>query len=178
MRDAPAFPQIPRPYGPTSAASRAAALEAGLDVRVWGARGSLPFAGPDTLRYGGDTCGVEIRLPDRAVYFDAGSAAPKSGKAALSDGIREIDLFLSHVHYDHIMGMPFFPPVFLLRRAPARLVRRRGDGRGGQGGGRELFPLALLPRAALLRARRHLLPRLPTGRRRSTSATSASPPRL
>ncbi|MEM7566380.1 MAG: MBL fold metallo-hydrolase [Pseudomonadota bacterium] len=89
-----------------------AATETGLDVRVWGARGSIPFTGPDVLRYGGDTPGVELRLPDRVVYFDAGSAAPRSGKAILADGIREIDLFLSHVHYDHIMGMPFFAPIF------------------------------------------------------------------
>ena len=81
-------------------------------MRVWGARGSLPFTGPDTLRYGGDTSGVEIRLPHRVVYFDAGSASPKSGAALLAGGIRELDLFLSHVHYDHIMGMPFFPPIF------------------------------------------------------------------
>ncbi len=89
-----------------------AATRSGLDVRVWGARGSIPFTGPDVLRYGGDTAGVELRMPDRVVYFDAGSAAPRSGKAILADGIREIDLFLSHVHYDHIMGMPFFAPIF------------------------------------------------------------------
>ena len=112
MKDHTAPLPTARLHGSTSVASRAAAVDAGLDVRVWGARGSLPYTGPDTLRYGGDTCGVEIRLPGRVVYFDAGSASPKSGAALLADGIREVDLFLSHVHYDHIMGMPFFPPVF------------------------------------------------------------------
>ena len=82
-----------------------------LAVRFWGTRGSLPVAGPDTLIYGGNTCCVEIRLGRRLFMVDAGTGFEPAGRA-LCPGIPErVDLLLSHLHQDHVAGLPFFAPI-------------------------------------------------------------------
>lgn len=89
-------------------------------VRIWGARGSIPVSGPDIgLVYGSDTCCVEMEVAGRHLVFDAGSGIVRLGKALKNADVRECDLFLSHAHYDHIMGLPFFVPFYL----PDRKVR-------------------------------------------------------
>lgn len=60
------------------------------------------------MRYGGNTPCVEIRCGDRVLIFDAGSGLRKLGEKLTAEGVREADLFLSHTHYDHIIGLPFF----------------------------------------------------------------------
>lgn len=84
-----------------------------MSVRFWGVRGSIPCPGPDTVRYGGNTSCVEIRCGDRLLVFDAGSGLRVLGNAlANDDQITDMDLFLSHCHVDHLIGLPFFTPVF------------------------------------------------------------------
>lgn len=85
-----------------------------MEVRVWGCRGSLPTPGPDTIRYGGNTSCVEIRLEDGTlIIFDAGSGIRPLGNALLKhDDIREVYLFLTHAHWDHLLGFPFFRPAY------------------------------------------------------------------
>lgn len=84
-----------------------------FQIRFWGVRGSLPVPGPDTLRVGGNTSCVEVRCGERVLLLDAGSGVMNAGRSLASEGIRDFDLFLSHSHYDHIIGLPFFEPVFI-----------------------------------------------------------------
>lgn len=81
-----------------------------MKVTLWGTRGSIASAGPDTVKYGGDTSAVELRTRnDRVVILDAGS-----GIRRLSSLLREeerVDILLSHLHMDHVQGLPFFGPL-------------------------------------------------------------------
>ena len=81
-------------------------------VRIWGARGSLPVSGDQFRIFGGNTICVEVRCGDSVLLFDAGSGLLPAGSALKSEGIRAAHLFLSHCHYDHIIGLPFFPLLF------------------------------------------------------------------
>ena len=70
------------------------------------------MVGEEALDYGGHTSCVEVRAADRVMIFDAGSGIIPLGKALLEEGVSQIDLFFSHVHYDHIIGLPYFLPAF------------------------------------------------------------------
>ncbi|MBI3702038.1 MAG: MBL fold metallo-hydrolase [Afipia sp.] len=84
-----------------------------MTVRIWGARGSIPAPGPETVRYGGNTSCVEVICGNRTVVFDAGSGLRLLGNQMMRDNkIADIDLFLSHCHIDHLIGLPFFTPLF------------------------------------------------------------------
>lgn len=91
-----------------------------IEVRVWGARGTFPMVGNDALEFGGHTSCVEVRAGGRLMIFDAGSGIIPLGATLLDKEIDEIDLFFSHVHYDHIFGLPFFLPAFS-RKAKLRI---------------------------------------------------------
>lgn len=83
-----------------------------LSVKFWGTRGSIPVSGPQFSRYGGNTISIEIRCGDDVLIFDAGSGIPPAGLALKAEGTRKIDLFFSHCHYDHIIGLPYFKPLY------------------------------------------------------------------
>ena len=83
-----------------------------LTVRFWGVRGSTATPGPDHMRYGGNTACIEIRCGDRRLIFDAGTGLRDLGNSIAATGAVELDLFLSHTHVDHIMGLPFFLPLY------------------------------------------------------------------
>jgi CheY-like chemotaxis protein len=86
---------------------------ADIRIRFWGTRGSIPAAGPETLRYGGNTPCVEVTTDDGTLLvFDCGTGARKLGLALASRGPARLHLLLSHTHADHIQGLPFFLPVF------------------------------------------------------------------
>jgi len=86
-----------------------------MRVKFWGTRGSIPTPGKDTVRYGGNTPCVEVRLPhDELVIFDAGSGIRGLGDALMARGESvKAYLAISHPHWDHIQGFPFFKPVFI-----------------------------------------------------------------
>jgi phosphoribosyl 1,2-cyclic phosphodiesterase len=85
-----------------------------FSVRFWGVRGSIPCPGPSTLRYGGNTPCIEVRCGKRLIILDAGTGLRELGMALLHDGgVREADILLSHCHYDHVGGIPFFAPIYL-----------------------------------------------------------------
>jgi phosphoribosyl 1,2-cyclic phosphodiesterase len=88
-------------------------------VRFWGARGSLPVSGQRFIRYGGNTACVEMRCGGHALFFDAGSGIREAGDALRKAKLRDFDLFFTHCHYDHIIGLPFFIPFY---DAGARVV--------------------------------------------------------
>lgn len=84
-----------------------------LTIRFWGVRGSIPCAGTETIRYGGNTSCVEIRCGRRLMIFDGGSGLRPLGKALVAGGRQvDLDLFYSHTHLDHIVGLPFFAPAY------------------------------------------------------------------
>lgn len=83
-----------------------------MSVRFWGVRGSAPCSGPETIHYGGHTSCVEVRCGESILVFDAGSGMRLLGQELQRDGkIGSIDLFLSHGHVDHMIGLPFFAPL-------------------------------------------------------------------
>jgi phosphoribosyl 1,2-cyclic phosphodiesterase len=83
-----------------------------LWVTFWGVRGSIPTAGPEYQATGGNTACVEIRCGAHVLLFDAGTGVRKAGIALAREGLAAFDIFLSHSHYDHIIGLPFFAPLF------------------------------------------------------------------
>ena len=85
-----------------------------MKIKIWGCRGSLPVPGPDTLKYGGNTTCIELRLKSgECVILDAGSGIRNLGKTLMDgNGHRDIYLILTHAHYDHLMGFPFFTPAY------------------------------------------------------------------
>src|SRR5712691_8073120 len=86
-----------------------------MQVRFWGTRGSIAAPGPATIRYGGNTSCVEVRLDDDTlIIFDAGTGLRALGQALLAQpGPVHAHLFLSHAHWDHIQGIPFFAPAYI-----------------------------------------------------------------
>lgn len=85
----------------------------GAYVKFWGTRGSIPTPGSWTRVYGGNTSCVEIRFDDTLFICDAGSGIRELGKDLLErDPIpRDVHLFITHTHWDHIQGFPFFAPA-------------------------------------------------------------------
>lgn len=85
-------------------------------VRFWGTRGSIPTPGAQTVRYGGNTPCTELRTDDGwLVILDAGTGIRELGRDLLSrsNGAQvQGDIFLTHAHWDHIQGIPFFAPIF------------------------------------------------------------------
>jgi phosphoribosyl 1,2-cyclic phosphodiesterase len=82
-------------------------------VTFWGTRGSIATPGPETVRYGGDTSCVIVagEDPEHLIILDAGTGIRRLG-AKMPDTVRRIDLLLSHLHLDHIVGLGFFAPLF------------------------------------------------------------------
>jgi len=85
-----------------------------MQVRFYGVRGSVPTPGSGTVRYGGNTVCVEARLVDGTVIiFDGGTGIRELGKLLLAEGHKgPFSLLLTHVHWDHIIGLPFFGPLW------------------------------------------------------------------
>jgi CheY-like chemotaxis protein/phosphoribosyl 1,2-cyclic phosphodiesterase len=92
-----------------------ASSETDMRVRFWGTRGSLARPGPATVRYGGNTSCVEVRTPDGTlIVLDCGTGAYELGLALAGSGQRPVrgHLLITHTHWDHIQGFPFFAPLF------------------------------------------------------------------
>lgn len=81
-------------------------------VRFWGTRGSVPVSGPKYRRYGGNTACIELICDESHLVFDAGSGLYPAGEALIAANVHEVDLLFTHSHYDHIIGLPFFAPLF------------------------------------------------------------------
>jgi phosphoribosyl 1,2-cyclic phosphodiesterase len=85
-----------------------------MRVKFYGVRGSIPTPGPSTVRYGGNSVCVEVRLADGScIVLDAGTGMRMLGKDLEAERFRDpIHLFVTHSHWDHIMGLPFFGPLY------------------------------------------------------------------
>ncbi|THB64015.1 MAG: MBL fold metallo-hydrolase [Desulfovibrio sp.] len=83
-------------------------------IRFWGTRGSIPTPGEDTVRYGGNTSCIEVRTDDgELIILDAGSGIRALGMSLLPEMPLDCSIFISHTHWDHIQGLPFFTPLFV-----------------------------------------------------------------
>jgi len=87
-------------------------LDNRLAVRCWGTRGSIPSPGPATAGYGGNTTCVEIQAGDARIIFDAGTGIRLLGDKLTAENASKAAIFLTHFHWDHIQGFPFFAPVY------------------------------------------------------------------
>lgn len=84
-------------------------------LKFWGVRGSAPTPGPETVRYGGNTSCVELRLGGQIIILDAGTGLRLLGHsltAEFHDAPLDLTLLISHLHWDHIQGFPFFSPAY------------------------------------------------------------------
>ena len=84
-------------------------------VNFWGTRGSIPVPGPRTLRYGGNTTCVELRADGEIIVLDAGSGIRPLGVALQTEFQTQpikLSLLITHAHWDHIQGFPFFKPAY------------------------------------------------------------------
>ena len=84
-----------------------------VSVTFWGTRGTIPVPGAGTTRYGGNTPCVSVQdTAGHCVILDAGTGIRGLGRALRGSTATRLDLLLSHVHWDHIQGLPFFPPMY------------------------------------------------------------------
>ena len=87
-----------------------------MRIRFWGTRGSIAKPGPGTARYGGNTSCIEVRSAgETLVVLDCGTGAHALGQKLMSAGAKGVrgHILISHTHWDHIQGIPFFEPLFV-----------------------------------------------------------------
>ena len=83
-----------------------------MRIRFWGVRGSFPVSSAEHERYGGNTPCIQVDAGDSTVIIDAGTGIRAAGKQLLEHGHKDIQLLLSHTHWDHIQGFPHFDPLY------------------------------------------------------------------
>jgi phosphoribosyl 1,2-cyclic phosphodiesterase len=94
-----------------------------MKIRFWGVRGSIASPGPKTVRYGGNTTCIEIRTDDNELLIlDAGTGIFPLSQTLLAEMPLTANVLLSHTHWDHIQGLPFFVPNFI----PGNTLRLHG----------------------------------------------------
>lgn len=85
-----------------------------MKVRMWGVRGSIPSPGPHTVRYGGNTTCIEVRSDDDSlIILDAGTGIFPLAQSLLARQPIAANIFITHTHWDHIQGLPFFVPLYI-----------------------------------------------------------------
>lgn len=84
-----------------------------MHITCWGSRGSIPVSGKNTIKYGGDTTCIEIRSKNGdTVIIDAGTGIRRLGKQLIEQNRCVVHLLFTHAHWDHLLGFPFFRPLF------------------------------------------------------------------
>jgi phosphoribosyl 1,2-cyclic phosphodiesterase len=84
-----------------------------MNVTFWGTRGSIAVPGDKTVKYGGNTTCLEINLDDGSFFIiDAGTGIRRLGKKIIEKQLKDVNVFLTHPHWDHIQGFPFFSPMY------------------------------------------------------------------
>ena len=82
-------------------------------IKCWGARGSIPVSGKEYIKYGGDTTCMEIRANSgHTIIVDAGTGIRRLGNHLITNGDENLNFLFTHAHWDHLMGFPFFKPLY------------------------------------------------------------------
>ncbi len=81
-------------------------------IKFWGTRGSNSVSGAEYIRFGGNTCSLEIRSGEDLIIVDAGTGIRRLGGMLEEEGVKNIHLLISHTHWDHLAGFPFFAPIY------------------------------------------------------------------
>lgn len=114
---------------PAARARTAVATSARPTLHFWGVRGSIPTPGTQTAKFGGNTACVELRCGGERVIFDAGTGLRTLGQELFKLPALEATLLLSHYHWDHLLGLPFFGPIF----KPDTVLHIYGESKAGGG---------------------------------------------
>lgn len=94
-----------------------------MKIKFWGVRGSIPSPGPNTAKYGGNTTCIEIRTDDgQLIILDGGTGIFALSQTLLKEMPVTANVFVTHTHWDHIHGLPFFTPIFI----PGNKLRLHG----------------------------------------------------
>lgn len=120
------------PAEPSGAPSVEFAPEGTTRVKFWGVRGSVPSPGPDTVYYGGNTSCVEVRADGELIILDAGTGIRQLGRELereFGERPMRMTILVSHTHWDHIQGFPFFAPAYE-RRNKVRVLAFEGPRKG------------------------------------------------
>jgi phosphoribosyl 1,2-cyclic phosphodiesterase/CheY-like chemotaxis protein len=128
------------------AATEVAAMGPTL-IRFWGVRGSIPTPGRETSVYGGNTSCVEIRVGDQIIILDAGSGIRRLGQSLMkeiTDTGLNVALLVTHTHWDHIQGFPFFIPAYH-PKVNVRILGYEGSVHGLRGALFEQMQTAFFP---------------------------------
>jgi len=84
-----------------------------MNIKFWGARGSIPVSGKNYLKYGGSTTCLEVRSKKKdLIIVDAGSGIRLLGKKLLKNSQNNFSMLFTHSHWDHVLGFPFFAPIY------------------------------------------------------------------
>ena len=84
-----------------------------MQITCWGSRGSIPVSGKSYLKYGGDTTSLEIRTKSGDIIaVDAGTGIRRFGNKLVEENVLNINFLFTHAHWDHLMGFPFFKPLY------------------------------------------------------------------
>ncbi len=100
------FPKLPRPN------LNKRDKTSPLALTFWGTRGSHSISGPEFERFGGNTSCLEILHEKDRIIIDAGTGIHELGKKLRQEKVKKIDILISHTHLDHIIGFPFFEPIY------------------------------------------------------------------
>jgi phosphoribosyl 1,2-cyclic phosphodiesterase len=85
-----------------------------MKITCWGARGSIAVSGKDFVKYGGDTTCLEVRSKNNdIIILDAGTGMRRLGNELLASNERDVNVLFTHAHWDHLMGFPFFKPIYM-----------------------------------------------------------------
>ena len=116
-------------------------------IRFWGVRGSIPSPGKETSGYGGNTSCVEVRVGDQIIILDAGSGIRRLGQSLMQEvneqGL-QVTMLITHTHWDHIQGFPFFVPAYH-PRVNIRILGYEGAVHGLRGALFEQMQTAFFP---------------------------------
>lgn len=137
--------QAARVRATVAAVSEANAARDGFLARFWGVRGSIAAPGPATTRYGGNTSSVEVRCGARLLLLDAGTGVRCLGNRLLAEAPLDADILLTHTHFDHVCGLPFFKPFFQERNRFRLWAGHLGGGLSLQRVVREFMMAPLFP---------------------------------